>query len=74
MKHQFSKPKTNSIVVTPNDGVIQLFVGPMPRGPKHCIKCGKEFKNGEAWRRMTSPNDPQYGSYSIGIHEKCNDK
>lgn len=71
MKHQSSKPKTNSLVVTPNGKTTQLFIGPMPRGPKRCIKCGKEFKNGEAWRRVTSPDDPKFGTYSIGIHEKC---
>lgn len=53
------------------DGTMQLLVGPMPKGPKRCIKCGKEFKNGEAWRRLTSNADTQYGRYSIGMHEKC---
>lgn len=55
-------------------GTMQLLVGPMPKGPRRCIKCGKEFKNGEAWRRYTSPPDPEFGSYSVGVHEKCNGK
>jgi hypothetical protein len=48
-----------------------LLVGPTAKGPKRCFKCGKPFKPGEAWRRYTSPPDPQYGSYSFGVHEKC---
>ena len=72
MKHQSAKPKT--ILANANNGTTQLFVGPMPRGPKRCIKCGKEFKNGETWRRVTSPDDPKHGTYSIGIHERCANK
>lgn len=71
MKHQSSKPRINFLVVTPNGGTTQLCVGPMPRGPKRCIRCRKEFKNGEAWKRVTAPYDPKYGTYSIGIHVKC---
>lgn len=74
MNSQQLKPKAKTIVVTPNDGTTQLFVGPMPRGPKRCIKCNQEFKNGEAWRRVTSHADPELGAYSVGIHEKCVNK
>lgn len=66
--------KTQTILATADNGTQQLFVGPMPRGPKRCIKCGKEFRNGEVWRRVTSPDDPKFGRYSIGIHEKCANK
>jgi len=71
-------PKPNgtkrSAAIVPTDNTLQLFVGPQPRGPKRCIKCGKEFKNGQVWRRLTAPDDPQHGTYSIGIHEACANK
>lgn len=66
--------KTKSLDATPNGGTMQLHVGPMLRGPKRCIKCNLKFKHGEAWRRYTSPSDPELGTYSIGVHEKCSGK
>lgn len=50
--------------------VIEYMNGPSPKGPKRCIHCHQAFKAGEAWQRMTSPEDPQYGSYTIGIHTR----
>lgn len=51
--------------------VIEFLVGKNPRGPAKCIKCRKPFKRGDAWRRLTSPPDKEFGSYSIGVHQKC---
>lgn len=51
--------------------VIEIQVGPDPRGPKRCLQCQQEFKPGEVWRRVQSPPDPEYGSYFIGVHGKC---
>jgi uncharacterized protein with PIN domain len=50
---------------------VDLRVGPDRRGPQRCLKCRQLFKPGESWKRMTSPPDPTFGSYSIGIHERC---
>lgn len=74
MKSQPIKTKPVSIVLAPKPAATELCVGPMPRGPKRCIKCHQEFKREEAWRRVTSPDDPKHGTYSIGIHERCANK
>lgn len=50
---------------------IQFRVGPDPRGPKRCLRCHQPFKKGETWQRQTSPSDPKFGSYAIGIHDRC---
>lgn len=74
MQSQNQNARKKTLVVTPQTNTLQLFVGPQPRGPRRCIKCGKEFKNGQVWRRLTAPDDPQHGTYSIGIHEACAQK
>ncbi len=51
--------------------LIEFRSGPHPKGPAKCFKCGKPFKKGEAWRRLTSPADPELGAYVIGIHASC---
>lgn len=51
--------------------ITEIQVGPDPRGPTRCLQCHQTFKAGEVWRRMTSPADPQYGRYSVGVHSKC---
>jgi hypothetical protein len=51
--------------------IMELCVGPDQRGPVKCIRCHEPFKPGESWRRMTSPPDPVYGAYAIGVHKKC---
>ncbi len=61
--------KTTSV-----QGGMVLMIGPSPKGPKRCLHCHQPFKAGEAWRRYTSPPDPQFGAYSVGIHEKCASK
>ncbi len=58
----------------PVQGSMVLMVGPSPKGPKRCLHCHKTFKPGEAWRRYTSPPDPEFGQYSVGIHETCPSK
>ncbi len=54
-----------------NKGKVENRVGPSPDGPKLCMHCHKPFAKGEAWQRLTSPPDPEFGSYTVGIHEKC---
>ncbi len=49
----------------------QLHIGALPKGPQCCIQCLKPFKPGEAWRKLTSPTDPEFGSYSVGVHVQC---
>ncbi len=66
-----SKPEGRT--VTAQGGMV-LMIGPSPKGPKRCLHCGQPFKPGEAWRRYTSPSDPQFGAYSVGIHETCVNK
>lgn len=51
--------------------VTEYLVGPNPKGPKVCLNCRAPFQEGEAWERHTSPPDPEFGSYAIGIHQKC---
>jgi len=51
--------------------VIQYMTGPSRKGPKRCLHCHKLFKKDEPWQRVTSPQDPQYGSYVVGIHTAC---
>lgn len=51
--------------------ITEIQVGPDPRGPVRCLRCQRVFKFGEVWRRMTSGADPQYGRYTVGIHNKC---
>lgn len=53
------------------DQVIEIMRGPSAKGPKRCFGCQKEFEVGEAWLRYKSVADPKFGSYSIGIHVKC---
>jgi len=51
--------------------IIEIQVGPDPRGPVRCLQCQQAFKPGEVWRRLKSPPDPEFGSYAVGIHSKC---
>ncbi len=49
----------------------EFLNGPDPRGPAKCFMCHQPFKSGETWRRMTSPENPEYGAFNIGIHDRC---
>lgn len=51
--------------------ITEIQVGPDPRGPVRCLRCQQMLKPGEVWRRMMSAADPQYGRYTVGIHNKC---
>jgi len=51
--------------------VTEIRMGPDPRGPARCIHCQQVFKSGETWWRLKSRPDPQFGSYFVGIHERC---
>ena len=53
---------------------IEFMTGPSRKGPKRCLHCHKPFKKGETWQRHTSPADPEYGAYTIGIHTECLNK
>lgn len=52
---------------------IEYRLGPCPEGPGICLYCHKPFLDGEEWQRHTSPTDPDYGSYQVGIHRRCLD-
>ncbi len=39
--------------------------------PQRCVVCGQPIKKGEAWRKYTSAEDPDYGRYSIIVHSWC---
>ncbi len=54
-----------------DNGECELMVGPSPKGPKRCLHCRKPFEKGEVWHRYTSPPDPDYGTYSYGVHDQC---
>jgi hypothetical protein len=67
-----AKTNTTKPVHDGNRGAkVEFRTGPHPKGPARCLKCWKPFKPGDNWRRMTSPDDPKHGSYSIGIHTSC---
>ena len=50
---------------------IDYLIGPGSTGPARCIHCYRLFVEGEVWLRVTAPSDPEFGTYSIGIHETC---
>lgn len=50
---------------------IEYLCGPDGQGPQQCIHCHGQFREGQFWRRVTSPPDLEYGTYSIGVHEAC---
>ncbi len=80
-KHEGAKRQNHATLVKPKihsreeDGkkmeiryaLIEIKYGPDPRGPKKCIQCGREFKKGEAWRRVW---DIEH-TYAIGDHNAC---
>jgi hypothetical protein len=71
MRHPSVRRK-RSIILRPHQySTIEYMSGPSRRGPKRCLRCHKVIKKGEPWRRVTSPADPKYGSYIVGIHTKC---
>lgn len=69
MNQRPAQPK--STIKASEHTVIQYMTGPSRKGPKRCLHCYKVFKRGEGWQRNTSPEDPKYGSYVIGIHLAC---
>ncbi len=66
--------KTKSAAQQSKRTTVQFMTGPSPKGPRRCLYCRQPFKKGEAWQRYTSPSHPLYGSYSIGIHDRCLEK
>jgi hypothetical protein len=54
-------------------GATKMMIGPSQEGPKKCLHCHQPFLVGETWLRMTSPSDPEYGSYTVGIHLRCHE-
>ncbi len=54
-----------------NRGKTEDCIGPHPDSPKLCIHCHKPFAQGQAWQRITSPPDPEFGTYTFGIHKGC---
>ena len=50
---------------------IEYLVGPDANGPQQCIHCHGLFGEGEVWRRISAPPDPECGTYSIGVHDAC---
>lgn len=51
----------------------QPSIGVAKGNPKRCLICIRKIKHGEAWTKHTSPADPQFGAYSIIVHDRCND-
>ncbi len=68
-KNQKATPKR--IAPPPPQATVQFLIDPSPRGPKLCLRCHQPFKKDEAWQRQTSPTDSRFGSYAIGIHDRC---
>jgi hypothetical protein len=50
---------------------VEYLIGPDDTGPEYCIHCRRLFVDGDRWQRISSPPDPEYGSYRIGIHDAC---
>jgi hypothetical protein len=42
--------------------------------PKLCLKCQKPIRNGDAWTKRTAIADPEFGTYSIIVHARCETK
>lgn len=51
--------------------IVEIQVGTDPKGPVRCLQCQQPFRPGEIWRRLKSPPDPEYGSYTVGVHSRC---
>lgn len=72
MNHRSAlRPQSNLRIDLSRHVLIEYLVGPSLSGPSKCIKCHRSFKAGEPWRRLTSPVDPQLGSYRVGVHTAC---
>lgn len=54
-----------------NHPAPQHGIGVVKGNPKRCLICMREIKNGEAWTKHTSPADPQFGAYSVIVHDHC---
>ena len=65
------KHQSKSIAPLAASGEMSLLIGQTSSGPSRCIQCCKPFMPGEAWRRLRAESDPEHGTYSIGIHERC---
>ena len=50
---------------------IEYLLGPDEQGPERCIHCHGLFGEGDVWRRITAPPDPEFGTYSVGVHDAC---
>jgi hypothetical protein len=50
---------------------IEYLIGLDAIGPSQCIHCHRLFVEGELWLRVTAPPDPEFGTYSIGVHDGC---
>ncbi len=66
-----STVQPQNVIQASQHTVIEYMNGPSAKGPKKCIHCHQTFKVGEAWQRITSPEDQEYGSYAFGIHTRC---
>jgi hypothetical protein len=69
----FNKP--NATVkqrnATSNGAYKTSGMGVVKGNPKKCLRCKRRIRRGEAWTKHTSPADPQYGRYSIIVHDRC---
>ncbi|MBM3129763.1 MAG: hypothetical protein FJ009_14210 [Chloroflexi bacterium] len=71
MRHRGAQPKRGNVLRPHQYSTIEYMSGPSRKGPKRCLRCHKSIKQGEPWQRVTSPADPKYGSYVVGIHTNC---
>ncbi len=74
MNRNQQNQKSKSIVPSADGNKTLLLIELPSNGPTRCIQCGEPFKKGEPWRRLESERDPEHGSYSVGIHDRCEGK
>ncbi len=49
----------------------RLMIGICCKGPRRCLKCGREFGIDDTWWKILSSADREFGRYAVGIHQVC---
>ncbi len=49
----------------------RLMIGICCKGPRRCLRCGREFGIDDTWWKILSPADRVFGRYAVGIHQVC---
>ncbi len=66
---RLSRPKADHDLTMKE--TVQFGIGVVKGNPKRCLFCLEPIRKEEAWTKHTSPPDPQFGAYSIIVHDRC---